>query len=250
MAVGLIGPVEAPMSCDDHQDGSATLTFVPPEAGPYTLDVKFGGKEVEDGPFTINVYDPSKVEASGSGVTGPACVKAPAEVLVDTTKAGVAPLSAKVTSPSGEAAEVELKPTDQEGIFKGAYSPKEIGHYGLEVNFADEPIPKSPFCVPVCDPAAVRLDGPGLECAVKDADNVVDVYTDNAGPADVEVQISGPPDAPQVDCYVNKLDDNHQQIHYTPHSPGNYELQVRTAQDGIHLICDHLAIPYFVYAST
>ena len=68
--------------------------------------------------------------------------------------------------PSGEAAEVELKPTDEEGIFKGAYSPKEIGHYGLEVNFADEPIPKFPFFVPVCDPAAVRLDGPGLECAI------------------------------------------------------------------------------------
>ena len=194
--------------------------------------------------------DPSKVEASGSGVTGPACVKAPAEVLVDTTKAGVAPLSAKVTSPSGEAAEVELKPTDEEGIFKGAYSPKEIGHYGLEVNFADEPIPKSPFFVPVCDPAAVRLDGPGLECAVKDADNVVDVYTDNAGPADVEVQISGPPDAPQVDCCFKKLDDNHKQIHYTPHSPGNYELQVRTAQDELNykaytdIVCMHNCCTY------
>ena len=228
LALSLTGPSETGINCDDHEDGTATLTFTPTDAGEYKLDVKFAGEDVPGSLFSIPVIDPSKCTASGSGVTGEgARVGAPAQVIVDTREAGPAPVEARVTDPSGEAQAVELVPTEEEGVFAGEYMPKEPGYYGLEVKFADEDIPNSPFQVPICNPDAVQLSGPGLECAATGANNVIDVFTEGAGPGKVGIEFQSQDEsAPPIDSYVTQVDDNHYQINYTPNAPGVVEAQV------------------------
>ena len=228
LAISLAGPTQTNMTCDDHGDNKATLKFTPDTAGEYKLEVKFGDEDVPGSIFSIPIIDPSKCKASGSGVTGDgAKVGGPAEVIVDTRESGPAPVEATVTHPSGEKTTVELTPTDEEGVFSGEYLPKEPGHYDLEVKFADEELKDSPFRVPICDPSVVRLEGPGLEIAVKDVQNVIDVFTENAGPGEVGAEIeSVNKNAPPVEVFVTEVDDNHYQVRYTPNDTSDVEVVV------------------------
>ena len=252
LSLSLSGPSQANIQCDDHQDGTATLTFTPDLAGEFKLDVKFGGEDIPGSVFSIPVIDPSKCTASGSGVTGAgARVGEPALVVVDTTESGPAPVEAELTTPSGEKCSVVLSPGEEEGIFSGEYTPDVPGNYALQVKFAGEEIPNSPFEVPICNPDAVSLKGPGLESGVVEFPNIIDVYTEGAGPGDVgcnfrcipmntlsavkslvglpaEAEISegvlpvevaegvGKP----VDTQVVEIDDNHYQLYFTPHETG------------------------------
>ncbi len=229
LALSLAGPAQAKMDCDDHHDGTATLRFTPEVPGEYKLDVKFGDEDVPGSIFSIPAIDPSKCKASGSGVTGEgAHVGAPATVIVDTTESGPAPIDVKVTDPSGEVSVVQLLPVESKpGVFSGDYQPKEPGNYTVEAKFADEAINGSPFSVPICDPSAVTLDGPGLASAIKDKPNVIDVFTANAGPGEVGAEMkSQNPRAPPVDVSVEKVADDHYQITYTPHDASDVEAQV------------------------
>ncbi len=228
LALSISGPSEVPISCDDHEDGTATLTFTPTAAGDYQLDVKFSGEDVPGSLFSIPIIDPTQCQVSGSGVTGEgARVGAPAQLIVDTREAGPAPVEAKVTDPSGETQVVALEPTTEEGVFSGEYVPQEAGYYGLVVKCAGEEIPDSPFQVPICNPDVVQLAGPGLESGVANANNVIDVFTEGAGPGEVGIEFQTQDEsAPPVDAYVTQVDDNHYQVNYTPHAVETVDAQV------------------------
>lgn len=228
LSLSLSGPEEVQIACDDNGDGTATLSFTPMTAGEYKLDVKFSGVGVPGSEFSMPVIDPSQATASGSGVTGQgARVGLPAQVVVDTREAGPVEAEAQLTTPSGQKQSVTLAVSDEAGVFVGEYLPMEPGLYELEVKCADEAIPKSPFAVPICDPAAVKLEGPGLHAAVKDSDNVVEVFTDGAGPGEVDCQFTHPDGSiANTQSEVVKVNDTHYQLHYTPLEIGMLQPQV------------------------
>lgn len=224
LSLSLIGPSQVAIDCDDHHDGTVSLTFVPEVAGDYSLHVKFRGEDVPGSAFCIPIIDPTKVKVSGSGVTGEgARVGAPAQVIIDTREAGTAAVEAEVTSPSGEKCAVELVPIE-EGVLAGDYLPTVPGHYDLEVKFAGQEIPKSPFKVPICDPDAVSLSGTALEYAIKDEDNVINVATTGVGPNEVGCNLKNTDQfAPPVDTQIIPLDESAHEVHFTPHEVGMLE---------------------------
>lgn len=228
LSLALSGPEQVNIACNDNKDGTATLSFTPMTAGEYKLDVKFGDVEVPGSEFCMPVIDPSQATASGSGVTGQgARVGAPAEVIVDTRDAGPLEAKAELTTPSGHKENVELAVGSEPGVFVGGYQPTEPGVYSLEVYCADEAIPNSPFTVPICDPTAVRLDGPGLHAAVQNSDNIVDVFTEGAGPGEVDCAFTQPDGSElPTQSEVVKVDDDHYQLHYSPEEAGMIQAQV------------------------
>lgn len=55
-----------------------------------------------------------------------------------------------------------------------------LGMHSVEVAYDDAPVPNSPFRVPVtegCDPARVRVHGPGLKCGITNKPNKFTVET-------------------------------------------------------------------------
>ena len=239
LSLSLSGAEQVEIACEDNKDGTATLSFTPRTAGEYQLDVKFGGETVPGSEFWMPVIDPSKATASGSGVTGDgARVGAPAQVIVDTRDAGPVTAEAKITAPSGEKSTVELSPSEEPGVFVGEYTPQEPGYYGLEVMCEKEEIPNSPFTVPICDPTAVRLGGPGLQAAVKNVDNVIDVFTEGAGPGEIGCQFTNPDgSSAPVESFVTRGNDTHYQLHYTPQESGTLEAQVTSCAGADVPVC-------------
>ena len=229
LSISLSGPEEVKIACNDNEDGTATLSFTPMTAGEYKLDVKFSDVDVPGSAFCMPVIDPSQATASGSGVTGQgARVGAPAQVIVDTRDAGPVETEVQLKTPSGQEESVAMAPSDEPGVFVGEYWPTEPGVYGLDVKCANEEIPKSPFSVPICDPAAVTLEGPGLSAAVRNGDNVVEVFTEGAGPGEVDCLFTRPDGSTApVQSEVVKVNDTHYQVHYSPHETGMLQAQVR-----------------------
>lgn len=229
LSLSLLGPSQTQLGCDDHKDGTATLKFTPDVPGEYKLTVKFNDEDVPGSAFVVPVIDPTKCKISGSGITGDgAHVGGPAEVIVDTRDSGPAPVDIKVKYPSGEVATVEMVPSEKNpGVFTGSYEPTEPGNYSVDAKFADKDIEGSPFTVAIGDPAAVRAEGPGLETAFTDVPNIIDIFTNGAGPGEVglDLQYADGSGAPEM-ASIEKVDDDHYQLAYTPRKVGEVEANV------------------------
>ena len=242
LGLNLHGPVTVAMNSEQQDDGTFNFEFVPTMPGDYNIDATYAGKPIPGSPYIVSVYDPTKVEVSGPGVTGNgARVGEVAPVKVDTSKAGKALLEATVKTPSGEEVQMELTPSVESGVYNFDYLPEEPGVYEVDIKFGDEKIPKSPFQVPISDPDAVKILPPVLaeDVATEWVDNAesppifafvddtttVDVFTEEAGPGVVTAKfdtVSGK-DVP-VDFGFVEVDPDHQQLQFTPHRPGEMEL--------------------------
>jgi len=64
---------------------------------------------------------------------------------VNTVEAGPAPAKLAVSSPSGQPVHAAVEPTP-EG-FTGKFVPQELGPHTVQVVYAEQPIPGSPFRV-------------------------------------------------------------------------------------------------------
>ena len=198
-------------------------------------------------------YDPSKVTASGPGITGEgARVGEPAIVVVDTSEAGSAPLSATVQTPSGEVVPLELQPQPEEGVYSGDYMPEEPGTYEVQITFGDEPITEFPYRVNVGNPTAVKFKPTEVEEEVMAewADGVesapdmlplfatvgqpctLDVDTGNAGPGKLDAKFKPIPGSTEsegeipVDVDIVETDPDQYQLQFTPLTPTDMDLQI------------------------
>ena len=130
----------------------------------HTLVAGWGWMEEKNkgSPFTAIVYDPSKVVASGDGlshgVTGEK-----AEFTIRTEGAGPGKPVVKVMGP-WRSVPCDVEEVD-EHLYKCSYTPEEEGIHHINIVFADEDVPGSPFtaqveeAIPV-DARKVKVDGP------------------------------------------------------------------------------------------
>ena len=200
-------------------------SYEPKDAGDYEVALYFDERLLPNSPIKVPIRDITKVKMSGSGITGEgARVGQPANIIVDCSYSGVAPVTSKVTTPSGDTQDIafQLKPGNP-NVYEESYTPKEPGYYGAEVEFNGEAVPDSPYQVPIGKPEAVCIGGDGLEMAYVGEDNIIDVFTDEAGPGDVSVKFRGQPTTSLVVKNVVKANENHHQVHFSPHDPGVYD---------------------------
>lgn len=96
----------------------------------------------------------------------------------------------------------------------------------MEVCYDGSPVPKSPFRVAVtegCDPARVRVHGPGLKGGTTNKPNKFTVETRGAGTGGLGLAMEGPSEA-KMSCTDNK--DGSCSVEYIPYEPGTYNLNV------------------------
>nr|WAW84873.1 filamin-like 3 [Halisarca dujardinii] len=250
LGVYLEGPSELNVQPESQEEGKLKFSIDDIEAGDYKLRVAFAGKPVTESPEIISLYDPTKVTASGPGITGEgAQVGIPAKVVVDATKAGKAPLTASIKYPNGEEATLELQP-DQEtpGVFEGEYTPEQPGAYDVAIMLGDVPISSEPLRTFVGNPNAVKIRPPEIEeefmaewvdgaesapdvlplFATVNTPSSLDVYTDNAGPGQLDATfkpLTGSDDV-KVDFHFDELEPDHYLLRFTPHEAEDLELEV------------------------
>ncbi|CAD5125182.1 DgyrCDS13424 [Dimorphilus gyrociliatus] len=206
-------------------------TYIPEQPGAYLLNVKWGDKDVKGSPFKISVSaqaDPNKVfclnETLRTAIYGKDI-----STIIDTKKAGPGELQAQCTGPY-KIAFCEL--LDQEnGTFKLKIKPQETGKHTLQIKYAGQHIPGSPFEIKVQgapDPSKVRVVGPGIEhgmLATFKSRFVVE--TKGAGAGQLTVRVRGPKAAFRVEMKKESQMDRTILCRYDPTEIGDYTIAIK-----------------------
>ncbi|XP_040577055.1 filamin-A [Lepeophtheirus salmonis] len=116
-------------------------TYHPTEVGPHNIRVLINDREVNDSPFTCNVYDVSKVVVAG--LSRKNIVGKPITFTVDASQAGEGTLELVVsTDNSTVRAEVQGR---SRGLYDVTFVPLEALSHFVNISFNEESIPNNPF---------------------------------------------------------------------------------------------------------
>uniref|UniRef100_A0A8C7FK86 Filamin C n=1 Tax=Oncorhynchus kisutch TaxID=8019 RepID=A0A8C7FK86_ONCKI len=153
----------------DTANGANSVKYIPPEEGPYKVDVSYDCNTVPGSPFAVEGVmpaDPSKVKVTASG---PGLDKAkagePAYFTVDCTSAGEAKLTIEIVSESGAESEVHIQKT-AEGSFSVTYIPPFHGTHTITIKYGGHVVPNFPALIqvePAVDTGGVQVYGPGVQ---------------------------------------------------------------------------------------
>ncbi|XP_045895971.1 filamin-C-like isoform X9 [Micropterus dolomieu] len=229
--VKITSPSRRPIPCK-LESGTAnemhTVKYIPPEEGPYRVDITYDGNPVPGSPFTVEGVmppDPTKVRAYGPGLQG-GVVGKPAPFAIDTKGAGTGGLGLTVEGPC----EAKIECQDNgDGSCSVSYLPTEPGEYAINILFADQHIPGSPFKAMVqsaFDPSKVTASGPGLERAKVNEDGSFTVDCSKAGEAELTIEIISDSGA-KAEVHVQNNSDGTYSITYIPQFHGMYTITIK-----------------------
>ncbi|XP_045555757.1 filamin-A isoform X9 [Salmo salar] len=229
--VKITSPSRRPIPCKLESDTANevhTVKYIPPEEGPYKVDISYDGNPVPGSPFTVEGVmppDPSKVRAYGPGLQG-GMVGKPAPFAIDTKGAGTGGLGLTVEGPC----EAKIECQDNgDGSCSVSYLPTEPGEYAINILFAEQHIPGSPFKAmvqSVFDPSKVTASGPGLERGkVNEAGSFI-VDCSKAGEAELTIEIISDSGS-KVEVRVQNNSDGTYSITYIPQFHGMYTITIK-----------------------
>uniref|UniRef100_A0A8C8LL55 Calponin-homology (CH) domain-containing protein n=1 Tax=Oncorhynchus tshawytscha TaxID=74940 RepID=A0A8C8LL55_ONCTS len=229
--VKITSPSRRPIPCKLESDTANevhTVKYIPPEEGPYKVDISYDGNPVPGSPFTVEGVmppDPSKVRAYGPGLQG-GMVGKPAPFAIDTKGAGTGGLGLTVEGPC----EAKIECQDNgDGSCSVSYLPTEPGEYAINILFAEQHIPGSPFKAmvqSVFDPSKVTASGPGLERGkVNEAGSFV-VDCAKAGDAELTIEIISDSGS-KAEVHVQNNSDGTYSITYIPQFHGMYTITIK-----------------------
>nr|XP_029521876.1 filamin-A-like isoform X12 [Oncorhynchus nerka] len=229
--VKITSPSRRPIPCKLESDTSNevhTVKYIPPEEGPYKVDISYDGNPVPGSPFNVEGMmppDPSKVRAYGPGLQG-GMVGKPAPFAIDTKGAGTGGLGLTVEGPC----EAKIECQDNgDGSCSVSYLPTEPGEYAINILFAEQHIPGSPFKAmvqSVFDPSKVTASGPGLERGkVNEAGSFV-VDCAKAGEAELTIEIISDSGS-KAEVRVQNNSDGTYSITYIPQFHGMYTITIK-----------------------
>ncbi|XP_053377764.1 filamin-A-like isoform X5 [Mercenaria mercenaria] len=233
LALAIDGPAETQINCKDNRDGTCEVEYVPVKKGDYDITVKFADQHITGSPFHVGITDvvnPNKVRCYGPGLdTKEVPAGKPATFTVDATDAGQAPLDVTYTDQLGQKQPADIIPV-AEGKYECTYYPVDEGKCQVEVTYANQQVPKSPFNMQVQpgSPAdKVRLLGEGIKPTVPASIPVeFTIDTRDAGvPGDVDVVIQRP-DGTYIRPTVINNQDGTYTVKYTPEDCGPYNVSI------------------------
>nr|XP_057930810.1 filamin-C-like [Doryrhamphus excisus] len=231
VGVKMTSPTGRPIPCkmeSDKAKGVHNVKYIPPEEGQYKVDVSYDGNPVMGSPFGVEAVmpaDPSKVRAFGPGLQG-GTVGKPAPFTIDTKGAGAGGLGLTVEGPC----EAKIECQDNgDGTCSVAYLPTEAGEYAINILFAEQHIPGSPFKAavrPAFDPSKVTASGPGLERAKAGEAATFTVDCTRAGDAELTIEIISENGA-KAEVHIQKTAEGTFSVTYIPPFHGAHTITIK-----------------------
>lgn len=150
----------------------------------------------------------------------------PAPFAIDTKGAGVGGLGLTVEGPC----EAKIECQDNgDGSCSVSYLPTEPGEYAINILFAEQHVPGSPFKAVVqspFDPSKVTVSGPGLERGKVNEDGSFTVDCSKAGEAELTIEIVSESGA-KAEVHVQNNRDGTYSITYIPPFQGLYTIIIK-----------------------
>lgn len=144
-------PVEVHFNNDRNLTYS--VAYTPKMEGTYKITVKYSGREIPKSPFNVQVEghagDPTKVTASGPGLQPDGVfIKRVTFFDISTKEAGKGVPEVIILNPAGnkESVPITLRQTSPH-IWRCEYVASTVGLHSVNIFFAGQPIPNSPYGV-------------------------------------------------------------------------------------------------------
>ncbi|RDD41359.1 Filamin-A [Trichoplax sp. H2] len=177
---------------EDTSDIDYNVDYTAQIEGPHQVNIYFAGVHIPNSPFTVDVgpySDPSKCKAFGPGLVS-GFVGASTDFTIDTTEAGDGDIGVTIDGPT----EAEIDSLDNgDGTCSVNYFPILPGQYTINILFANEAIPNSPFVATIVYPVDASkciVGGPGLENGlIEDEATYLTVDTTMAGDAQLKIDL-------------------------------------------------------------
>ena len=197
--------------------------YTPTEVGDHSVLVSCGGDPVRGSPMLLPVANPYKC-AFTEGVPKNLIIGQSHILNVSTKGAGVSNLESFSSVPSVITAVATKVKSDHYYLNLDA---KAIGESTIEVRWAGEILPQTPFTLNVCDPTKVTVSGPALSTGKAKVMETVElsIHAEMAGKAELDVK----PTNPSGDVYITETTDNGNGTHtviFKPYEVGNHKIWV------------------------
>uniref|UniRef100_A0A8C6V1W3 Filamin C, gamma a (actin binding protein 280) n=1 Tax=Neogobius melanostomus TaxID=47308 RepID=A0A8C6V1W3_9GOBI len=231
VGVKMTSPSGRPIPCkmeSDKAKGVHSVKYIPPEEGQYKVDLSYDGNPVMGSPFGVEAVmpaDPSKVRAYGPGLKG-GIVGKPAPFTIDTKGAGAGGLGLTVEGPC----EAKMECQDNgDGTCSVSYLPTEAGEYAVNILYAEQHIPGSPFKAairPAFDPSKVTASGPGLERAKAGEPATFTVDCTRAGEGELSIEIVSDTGV-KAEVHIQKTTEGTFSVTYIPSFHGSHTITIK-----------------------
>ncbi|XP_067932451.1 filamin-A-like isoform X2 [Watersipora subatra] len=228
LSLAVEGPSKAEIVCQDNDDGTCTVTYLPTEPGLYNIVVKFDDEHIMGSPFTAYIAGEANKEKAQLSM-GQA-----SEFSLSVEEYDINELEADITTPTGKSEPCILKklPNGHLGI---SFTPHETGTHLVNVYKDGQHIENSPFKINVTrnevgSADKVKVYGDGLTSGVANEVNEFYVDTKDAGYGGLSLSIEGPSKA-DIDC--KDRPDGSTAVNYKPTQPGNYCISIKFADEHV-----------------
>ena len=228
-----------PIKMVEKEPSLYECSYVPEEDGDYVITVKYGGENIPGSRFKTHVEPPtnsSRCFASGPGLEPQGVrVGIPTKFEVRTKDAGLGDLEVAILGPDGP---LEYNCKTYPYTYDYTYEATSPGLYTVDVKFAGEHIPSSPYSVAVTDTSKVRIIGPGMKGEFLPINEPLEYFVDarGAGPGKVGCSVQGPMRPDNYDADAPVITDNEDgtfKIVYTPDDAGRLKMNATFAEAAI-----------------
>lgn len=221
------GPGKVDLKRKDNPDGSTNVNYMPMTPGAYNVNIKYKGKPIKGSPFSAKV--------SGEGrKRSQLFLGNSAEYSLKVIEADIVDLAGTIQTPSGNLEPCILKKLGDGEIGIASFTPRQKGEYKINIMRNEKHIKNSPFKIMIGDNELGHAGGCKVTGALAEATankpNTFVVDTSNAGYGALSLSIEGPHRS-NIECY--EASGRVFTIHYSPHEPGIYILNVRFADEHV-----------------
>ncbi|KAL4220761.1 hypothetical protein ACF0H5_021155 [Mactra antiquata] len=206
---------------DIYRQGSGDfkVEWTPRVAGRHTVDVQFGGRQVDGSPFYVDVFDLSTIRVDNfrNGLVGDE-----AGFCVDFSNAGTLDQEIRIVGPSG--IDVVYDSRELGYLWKDyIYEPEEPGNYRIYIKYGGFELPGCPFTQDIADGGLPTASGQGLFFGEEDKPTQFNVDVGRRK-GDLRVSVSGPNSIAK--CSVDPQDDGSYTVTYVPVETGLFDIRV------------------------
>ncbi|XP_061399875.1 filamin-A isoform X3 [Musca vetustissima] len=225
-----------------EKDGFFDIFYALNDPGDYDINVKFGGKDIPNGSFSIKAveqYSEYIEEHTQVIKTTTQTTQQQQQLLNGKSESNFRPVAfekfpvpttggivvAEVKMPSGKIDKPIIQ-DNRDGTVSVKYDPKEEGSHELIVKYNGEPVQGSPFKFHVDSITSgyVTAYGPGLTHGVTGEPCNFTISTKGASAAGLTMAVEGPS---KVDINYHDNKDGTVSVQYLPTAPGEYHVSVR-----------------------
>ena len=208
----------------DRQDiNSYVMKFKGKQVDTVTVGVLWGGFNIRDSPFQVNVTDASKCRAYGQVlVSHSATTGEKVTFSVVTENAGKGKLSVE---PKGPSATYKADVKTSGGKHEVSFTPWEVGELSVDIRWGKTRIPNSPFIINVENSKNIcNATGNGLKSAIVGQEASFTIITTEMGLLEkkaIDVSIAGVR-AGHLKTNIKDNKNGTYTVNYTPQKPGAY----------------------------